>query len=262
MKRSIRIASGCCMAASLLLVLSSCATSPRRLVTLESARRSLQMDYPSILESFDLHQGNFTVSGAGWDTLPAPDRILFLQRCSQARQDVINSMSVVVRGDDRVLATYDGVAPVFFRSPFPVVGGSETASDLGGNEPGPVLVAMPRPVYPKPAIEAGVEGTVYVKVLVGTDGQVSEAHVVGDGIPVLNGAAVAAASQARFQAATENGQPIAAWVQMPLRFSIMGKRGAPVVQPGAPNGAGLTGSISRISTQEPSILLDSKPVKN
>lgn len=266
MKRNIRIVSGCCVAASLLLIVASCATTPRREITLESARRSLQIDYPRVLESFDLHQGYFIVVKEAWDTLPAPDRIAFLQRCSQSRRSVVGPTAVTVRGEDGLLATYDGNAPVFYSGPYLMVGTSESignpeevgkppaagspvavatspAGTLSGETSwGPALVVIPRPVYPKAALDAGIEGTVLVKVLVGEDGRVRDMAVVGDGIPALNGAAVAAASEARFQPAVEDGHSIAAWIQIPLRFSILGNRERTPKQRNEPRAVGLSAS--------------------
>jgi TonB family protein len=244
MKRNIRITSGCCSIALLLLLVASCATSPPRHVTLESARRSLQADYPRILQSFDLHQGYFIVSDEAWDTLPGPDRVQLLRRCSQSRQDIVGSLSVVIRNEDRVLATYDGVTPVLYSGPFQTIATQDAAETLDPSDPGPVLVAMRRPVYPREAIAAGVEGTVVVKVLVGEDGQVLNIVVVGDGIPALNGAAVAAASEAHFLPAVAEGHPIAAWLQIPLRFSIMGKRERPSALPHEPGTVGLASTIT------------------
>ncbi len=257
MSRNVWIIVGCCLALAMLLILASCATSPRRTLTLESARRGLQTTYPCLLETFDLHQGSFTVNEAVWDTLPTPDRTLFLQRCSESRRDIVGSTSVTIRRDGGVLATYDGATPVFYSSPFLTVGstegsgvypGSPTSQAVSDSESGPALLLMPNPVYPRDALQAGIEGTVWVKVLVGEDGNVEDIVVVGDGIAPLNDAAVAAASAAHFRPGVSGGSPQPMWVQIPLRFSILGKKELPTSRH-APGGSGLASSVSVPSVQ-------------
>jgi TonB family protein len=222
------------------------------MLTLESARQGLQIDYPRLLENFDLHQGTFAVNEAAWDTLPALERTLFLQRCSKSRRDIVGSTSVTIRKEGGILATYDGITPVFYSSPYVALGSREGSGVSAGGpasgvasdtESGPDLIVMPTPVYPKEALRAGVEGTVWIKVLVGEDGEVHDIVVVGDGIAALNDAAVAAASAARFQPAISGGNPQAVWVQIPMRFSIMGKREAPLGRP-EPGANGLASSVS------------------
>ena len=71
--------------------------------------------------------------------------------------------------------------------------------------------------YPELARQAGVEGTVVVQALVGTDGRVRETRVVKS-IPMLNGAAQEAVRQWRFRPAAEAGAPVATWVSIPMAF--------------------------------------------
>ena len=71
--------------------------------------------------------------------------------------------------------------------------------------------------YPDIARQAGVEGTVVVQALVGTDGRVRDTRVVRS-IPMLNGAALEAVRQWRFKPAATSGKPVAAWVSVPIAF--------------------------------------------
>lgn len=71
--------------------------------------------------------------------------------------------------------------------------------------------------YPDLARQAGVEGTVVVQALVGTDGRVRETRVVKS-IPMLNGAAQEAVRQWRFKPAATSGAPVATWVSVPMAF--------------------------------------------
>ena len=74
-----------------------------------------------------------------------------------------------------------------------------------------------RGTYPDIARQAGVEGTVVVQALVGTDGHVRDMRIVRS-IPMLNGAALEAVKQWRFKPAATGGKPVAAWVSVPISF--------------------------------------------
>jgi len=76
-----------------------------------------------------------------------------------------------------------------------------------------------KPVYPQIAIDAGVSGTVTLRVLVGVDGRVEDVRVL-DGIPLLNGAAMDAARRWRFEPARVSGRPVRVWVALPIRFRL------------------------------------------
>jgi len=71
--------------------------------------------------------------------------------------------------------------------------------------------------YPDIARQAGVEGTVVVQALVGTDGNVRDTRIVRS-IPMLNGAALEAVRQWRFKPAATGGKPVATWVSVPISF--------------------------------------------
>jgi len=84
----------------------------------------------------------------------------------------------------------------------------------------PVLVELKPPDYPSLAREAGIEGTVIVRALVGKDGKVKDV-ILGKSLnPVLDEAALAAARQAVFKPAIQNKIPVAVWVPIPFRFTL------------------------------------------
>jgi len=80
------------------------------------------------------------------------------------------------------------------------------------------LVRVP-PNYPDAAREAGVEGTVSVMAQVCACGEVADTRIVKS-IPLLDAAAVAAVRQWIFIPALSNGEPVAVWVVIPVRFSL------------------------------------------
>jgi protein TonB len=86
-------------------------------------------------------------------------------------------------------------------------------------EKAPELVKMDPPAYPDIAREAGVEGTVLVRVLVGDDGFVKDMIII-QSVPMLDEAAADAAWTAVFKPALQKDRPVAVWMVIPLEFSL------------------------------------------
>ncbi len=97
--------------------------------------------------------------------------------------------------------------------------GNPTPGTFVAYEEAPVLINLPPPVYPEMARQAGVEGAVVLRVLVGKDGKVADA-IVANGIPMLNDAALAAARRAVFRPALQQHKPVAVWVEIPMAFRL------------------------------------------
>lgn len=68
-------------------------------------------------------------------------------------------------------------------------------------------ISLPKPIYPSEAREARVSGQVTVQILVDENGDVIQARAVS-GHPLLQPAAVAAASRAKFSQTRLQGQPV------------------------------------------------------
>jgi len=83
----------------------------------------------------------------------------------------------------------------------------------------PVLISIDRPVYPDMVRDAGIEGTVLVRVFVALNGHVKDAYVV-DGSSALREAAVAAARTAFFKPALAGTHPVEVWVVIPITFEL------------------------------------------
>ena len=83
----------------------------------------------------------------------------------------------------------------------------------------PEPVERVQPQYPDRAREKGIDGTVNVQVLVGTDGLVKDVRVVKS-IPELDESAVACVRRWRFKPARAKGQPVAVWVGVPVKFTL------------------------------------------
>ena len=83
----------------------------------------------------------------------------------------------------------------------------------------PVRLRIDPPVYPEMARDAEVEGTVLVRVLVGTDGKILDCLVI-DGPQALHDAAVVCAKTAVFKPALVQNKPVEVWVMMPITFRL------------------------------------------
>ena len=84
----------------------------------------------------------------------------------------------------------------------------------------PVIVEWKTPEYPRMAREAGIEGIVTVRALVGKDGKVRDA-ILGKGVhQLLDEAALAAAKECVFKPAIQNKNPVAVWVAIPFNFHL------------------------------------------
>ncbi|MCS6966201.1 MAG: TonB family protein [Candidatus Kapabacteria bacterium] len=74
--------------------------------------------------------------------------------------------------------------------------------------------------YPELARRAGIQGKVYVRVLVGTDGKPKRYLVEHSDNELLTDAAVKAVMSMTFTPAIQNGQPITVWVSIPIDFRL------------------------------------------
>jgi protein TonB len=85
----------------------------------------------------------------------------------------------------------------------------------------PALVRYVSPVYPELARQAGIEGTVLLSVLVGTDGAVKELGILrSDVTPAMEKAAIAAVRLFEFRPAMQNAKPVKARISIPIIFRL------------------------------------------
>jgi len=84
----------------------------------------------------------------------------------------------------------------------------------------PQIVKRVVPLYPPMAMRAGLEGTVYVKILVDKDGKPKKAVVIKSTTEIFNDAAVEAAMQFIFTPAVMNNGPVKVWVAVPFKFKL------------------------------------------
>ena len=84
----------------------------------------------------------------------------------------------------------------------------------------PVLISKIKPSYPEIARLAGIEGTVYLKVLVDENGNVVKTKVEQGAKEILDNSALQAAQKAKFSPAMLNNKPVKVWVVLPIAFKL------------------------------------------
>ncbi|PKL82545.1 MAG: hypothetical protein CVV24_09565 [Ignavibacteriae bacterium HGW-Ignavibacteriae-3] len=87
----------------------------------------------------------------------------------------------------------------------------------------PELVKAETPAYPEIAKKAGIEGKVFVKVLVDKEGSPKKAIVIKSESQLFNQSAVDAALKSEFTPAMQGGKAIAVWIVLPYKFSLGGE---------------------------------------
>jgi protein TonB len=84
----------------------------------------------------------------------------------------------------------------------------------------PTVITQATPKYPELAQRAGIEGNVWVKILVDKEGKPKKAVVVKSDAEVFNEEAKEAAMNSRFTPAVMNNGPVTCWVVIPYRFKL------------------------------------------
>lgn len=84
----------------------------------------------------------------------------------------------------------------------------------------PQIVKRIIPKYPDMAIRAGLEGTVWVKILVDKDGLAKKAVVIKSTAELFNEPAIEAAMGFVFTPAVMNNGPVKVWVSIPFKFAL------------------------------------------
>ncbi len=116
-----------------------------------------------------------------------------------------SDLSALTGGGDSLVVNFDGGLP--------------SPADYVAVEEYPTRISMPPLRYPDFARDAGVEGTVTLRVLVGKDGKVQDVIYV-DGPEMLKDAAIEAARATPFKPALQQHRPVAVWVLYPIKFSL------------------------------------------
>jgi protein TonB len=81
------------------------------------------------------------------------------------------------------------------------------------------LIVQTRPVYPEVARNAGIEGTVSMRVLIGKEGSVEQINAVS-GESSLRAAAMDAVRRWRYRPFVLNGEPVSVVTTVNLEFRL------------------------------------------
>lgn len=84
----------------------------------------------------------------------------------------------------------------------------------------PQIVRKVIPTYPDMALRAGLEGTVWVKILVDKDGTPKKVVIIKSTTEIFNDSALKAASKFLFTPAVMNNGPVRVWVAIPFKFRL------------------------------------------
>ena len=84
----------------------------------------------------------------------------------------------------------------------------------------PQPIKQPQPRYPELAQRAGIEGTVWVKILVDKEGKPKKCVIVKSDAEVFDESAKEAAMNSLFTPAVMNNGPVACWVVIPYKFKL------------------------------------------
>lgn len=84
----------------------------------------------------------------------------------------------------------------------------------------PIPIKQVKPMYPDIAQRSGMEGTVWVKILVDKEGNAKKAVIVKSDADIFDEPALRAALQWKFIPAIMNNGPVTVWVAIPFRFRL------------------------------------------
>ncbi|MBI5836105.1 MAG: energy transducer TonB [Candidatus Eisenbacteria bacterium] len=144
--------------------------------------------------------------------VPVPDATAPADHTLPSSEEIQRALDAVpgaVGASDRIV-----IAP-------PPEDASQQRTDTPYYDEPPMVSRAVMPRYPPLAKEAGIEGLVVLRVYVGADGKPQRVEIF-KGVPVLNEAATEAVMQYRFKPALVNDHPVAAWVEVPIRFVMNG----------------------------------------
>lgn len=129
---------------------------------------------------------------------------VFMSEEIDVKQATLPATAVVVGHNAAVLAPK---APLPKVAPLPIIP--------------PSIASRVLPVYPAAALQKGIEGNILLSVYVGMSGDPERIIThTSSGNKELDNAAIKAVSKWKFYSATQGGQPMPSWFELPVRFVI------------------------------------------
>lgn len=143
--------------------------------------------------------------------VPVPDAEVNPEQTIATQQELSEIASPVV-------GTGDGDGSVAIEQDIQI--DDEDPPDFVPVEQQPVPIKQVNPDYPEIARRAGVEGTVWVKILVDKEGKAKKAVIMKSDNEIFNENAIKAALGWVFTPAMMNNGPVAVWAAVPFRFKL------------------------------------------
>lgn len=143
--------------------------------------------------------------------VPVPDAEVNPEQTIATQQELSEIQSPVV-------GTGDGDGGVAIEQDIQIT--DEDPPDFVPVEQQPVPIKQVNPDYPEIARRAGVEGTVWVKILVDKEGRAKKAVIMKSDNDIFNEKATEAALKWVFTPAMMNNGPVAVWAAVPFRFKL------------------------------------------
>ncbi|MCA0269323.1 MAG: TonB family protein [Bacteroidetes bacterium] len=84
----------------------------------------------------------------------------------------------------------------------------------------PVRISSADPAYPSELQRKGIEGRVIARAWIGEDGVVHDVQILRSDHPMFNESTIDALRSWRFRPALKQGQPVAIWLTIPVRFRL------------------------------------------
>jgi periplasmic protein TonB len=128
---------------------------------------------------------------------------------------------------DQTFATQTEIKQAITQGPASQDGGSSSSCDtvvefVNCQNP-PTVVSTPKLIYPEMARIAGLEGRVFVRVLISEEGRPMKAEIVKR-IPadqtMFDKEAVRIAMESKYTAGVQNGRKVRVWMTIPVRFTL------------------------------------------
>ncbi|MFI5356008.1 MAG: energy transducer TonB [Opitutales bacterium] len=118
------------------------------------------------------------------------------------------------------LVTFTGLALMASATtPAPAAAGPEVY-DYAKLDTKPSLISQVGPEYPDELGAAGTSGQVLVEFVVGTDGNVTGAHVISSTAKGFEAPAIAAVNQWKFMPGAKNGHKVNTRLRVPIVFAL------------------------------------------
>jgi len=93
---------------------------------------------------------------------------------------------------------------------------------VGGNVPAAYVISQVNPVYPEALQKQGIEGTVILRAVIGTGGQILSLSPFSDPVPALTKAAMDAVRQWKYTPTLLNGEPVEVVTTITVAFRLEG----------------------------------------